>query len=292
MLCALSARASAQDQFVIADATFTATAQNTMMSQYPIAPLPAAPANWKSPVDFSSGTMYVRYEVLEKPSNATTYGNICFEQGKTLTCQGYPPPYTSTGVTMNNAKLPTFWQYSMIDWTKKIDRVYVVLKDGSMSIVQGNAMFYPTKLHVTVTVVAPGKTYVMPPPTGDDADADAGTPTKGPMRDAGVVPTAGGAAMMSTPKAGTAAPPAVGTTAPGVITAGRGVAGTAGRGTAGNSSQRADAGTSLSAVDYLDHGSSCSMVSPPRAARAWPTLPTLPTLLLLSFAFFARRRRH
>lgn len=285
MLCALSARASAQDQFVIADATFTATAQNTMQSQYPIAPLPAAPANWKSPVDFSSGTMYVRYEVLEKPSNATTYGNICFEQGKTLTCQGYPPPYTSTGVTMNNAKLPTFWQYSMIDWTKKIDRVYVVLKDGSMSIVQGNAMFYPTKLHVTVTVVAPGKTYVMPPPTADDTDAGAPTTT---MHDAGVVPTAGGAAMTTTPKAGSAAPPA--TTAPLGTTAGRGAAvGTAGRGTAGNSSQR-DAGTSLSAVDYLDHGSSCSLVSPPRAARAWPSL------LLLTFVFFvrslSRRRRH
>jgi hypothetical protein len=287
LLCAPSTRAHAQDQFVIADATFTATAQNTMQSQYPIAPLPAAPANWKSPVDFSNGTMYVRYEVLEKPSDATTYGNICFEQGKTLTCQGYPPPYTSEGVYMNNAKLPTFWQYGMIDWTKKIDRVYVVLKDDKMTIVQGNAMFYPTKLHVTVTVVAPGKTYVMPPPTHDDSDADAGAPPAKPTRDAG---TAGSPSTMTQAKAGTAAPPV--TTTPVASTAGRGVAvaGSAGRATAGNASQRADAGTRLSAVDYLDHGSNCSLVSPPRAARAWPAL------LLLMFGFVARslsrRRRH
>jgi hypothetical protein len=289
MLGALSSRTAAQDQFVVADATFTATAQNTMMSQYPIAPLPAAPANWKTPVDFSNGTMYVRYEVLEKPSAASTYGNICFEQGQTLTCQGYPAPYTATGVYMNNAKLSTFWQYSMIDWTKKIDRVYVVLKDDKMAIVQGNAMFYPTKLHVTVTVVAPGKTYVMPTATSDDADADAGTPPAAPMRDGGVAGK-GGAAMMTPPKAGQAA--SAGTTAAAASTAGRGTAltGSAGRSTAGNTSQPSTAGTHAGAADYLDHGSSCSLVSPPRAAGASGTLAMLVSLALLFVARTLRRR--
>jgi hypothetical protein len=149
-------------------------------------------------------------------------------------------------------------------------------------------MFYPTKLHVTVTMVAPGKTYVMPPPTSDDADA--GTPPVKPMRDAGTATA--GSATTTAPKAGQGAPTAMSTT-PGTTTAGRGaaaVAGSAGRATAGNASQRLDAGTTPSAADYLDHGSSCSLVSPPRAAHAWPSL------VLLSFVFVARslfrRRRH
>src|SRR5262249_19834885 len=127
--------------------------------------------------------IHLRYEVLEKPTMLKTLGNICFENTNTLTCQPYPPPYTSTGVYTSDAKINTFWQYNVFDWTKKLDRVYVVLKDEKETIVQGSAQFYPTKLHVTVWVVPPGKSFVGP--TRED-ESDAGVQPPAARQDASV----------------------------------------------------------------------------------------------------------
>jgi hypothetical protein len=178
--------ASAQ-QFVVTEATYTATVDNTMDSHFYEPPAKATPSNWTSPVDYSKGTAYVRLEVLSKPSTKKTLYNVCFEGNSGYCCMGYPPPYTAPGVVNFSGSLPSFWNYSTVDWSKGLHQMALILKDENGNKVQGDASFYPTKIHVTITVVAPGGTYVPPSEMMNDAGMaamDAGKPDSGPA-DAG-----------------------------------------------------------------------------------------------------------
>jgi hypothetical protein len=286
-VCALALVASgggtalAQEQFVLVDSTFTATAQNTSLSQYGIAPLPAAPANWKTPVDWTKGSMHVRFEILEKPSNAKTLTNVCFENSNVLTCQPYPPPYSNTGVFQSDDRLPTFWQYNVYDWTQKLEHVYVVIKDENGKLAQGNAMFYPSKMRVTVTIVPPGKAYR--DTAVSEKDDDGGMPTA-PKPDAGAATKPAGSEGLG------AASGAAGARTPGntVIDAGPPRAGT-GTGSAGLSTlQMQDAGSGHDIRAYIDNGNSCSAL-PQRAGREAPY--ALLAGFELALGVFATRRR-
>lgn len=250
--------AAAQQQFVLVDATFTATAQNTMKSQYPIAPLPAAPSNWRTPINWAEGSIHVRLEVIEKPTALKTLGNVCFENSMTLTCQPYPPPFSSKGVYPSSAKISSFWQYDVFDWTKKLDRVYVVLKDENERIVQGSAQFYPTKMRVTVWVVPPEKSFVAPAPTQED-DGDAGTLLPIMRPDAGAAEPVMPSVVPQT--AGQSGQPAT-SLAPRVQSSG-------GSGAGGRTGARAGAGGAVvlqaqpagarSVSDYIEQGSNCAL---------------------------------
>jgi hypothetical protein len=264
-LFAWSADSHAQDQFVLVDQTYTATAQNTSMSQYTIAPKTSGvPSNLKSPTDYTMGSVNVRYEVLEKPSDKPTLWGICFETANVLTCMPTPPSYTAPNVYTYSAAFSKFWQFSMFDWTKPIEKVLTTLKDGSMAAVQGDASYYPTKVHVTVTVVPPGKTF-------DPGDEDAGTPSK-PAKPP-TTPAAGGgsgsAGRSMTPGAGAGRggqATAAGGSGTNAFDAGPATAGSAGLGAGGKSGTRASASTAAgsSAGDinaYVDPGSSCAAVS-------------------------------
>ena len=189
--------AAAQNKFIAADTTYTATTMNTMNSHYNITPPAGIPTNWKSPIDYTTGTVSVRMEVLEKPSTAKTLVNVCFE-GNVETCMNYPPAYTGPGVINFSQEIKSFWQYDMFDYSKGIQTVAVSLKDEDETLAQGNAMFYPTKVKLTVTVTAAGGATMTP--TNDD---DAGTP-----RDAGTRPMDGGQIPMGSPlaDAGTTTP--------------------------------------------------------------------------------------
>jgi hypothetical protein len=173
-LCALPVHAQ---QLLLVDATYTATAQNTSSSHYRIMPLAGTPTNWRAPVDYAAGTMFVRMEVIEKPSDRKTLVTICFE-GNVKTCMPYPPAYTAPGVYNFSWRIDSFWQYAMVDWTKGVQQVAVVLKTETEVEAQGDPLFYPAKMHVTVSIVPPGQTFV-PPATQDDA---------GVPKDAGVTP--------------------------------------------------------------------------------------------------------
>jgi hypothetical protein len=63
--------AQAQPQAVVADATYTATVDNTMDSHYRVSPLAGARSNWRSPVDYATsraaepiwGHLYTAHDV-------------------------------------------------------------------------------------------------------------------------------------------------------------------------------------------------------------------------------------
>lgn len=175
--------ARAQQQVVIVDAMYTATAQNTMDSHYRVTPLIGTPSNWRAPVDYASGTAYVRLEVLTKPSTQKTLYNVCFE-GTQAACMGYPPPYTAPGTYDFSFAFNTFWQYNVVDWNKGIKNVALILKDEAGNKVQGDPKFYPTTIHVVITLVPPGGKYVPPMPKDAGATLDAGKTDAGPAADA------------------------------------------------------------------------------------------------------------
>lgn len=264
MLCCLTAlghatRARAeQAQFVLVDATFTAASNNTMSSEYAVAPLEGAPSNWRSPIDYAAGSIHVRVQVLEKPSDLKTLCNVCFKADDVLTCQPYPPAYTKPGVYESDAYFRSFWQYEVYDWTKPVERVNVVVKDENGRFVQGNPAYFPTKMHVTVTVVPPGERFVDTDPLGGD-DSDAGViDTQQPAVPA--APATGTASNAST--AGVAGVVAAGTS---------GVAGAAavaaGASAAGQSAPLAPPNTERTVRDYLDKGSSCAVMHARPKAR-------------------------
>jgi hypothetical protein len=92
--------------------------------------------------------------------------------------------YTTTGVYTWHTSFTSFYQYSAVDWTRGVRTVALILKDDmnrkpSPENVGAtiSAMYMPTRLRVTVTIVSAGGTYVPPADTmldGGTAPMDAG----------------------------------------------------------------------------------------------------------------------
>ncbi|HKU41602.1 MAG TPA: hypothetical protein VJR89_25770 [Polyangiales bacterium] len=173
LAAAWAPQAARAEQFLLLDLTYEATAQNTSDSHYPAMPAAGIPTNWRSPINYANGTAYVRFEVLSAPSATKTLYNICFENSA-ASCMGYPPPYSGKGVTNFSGAFSSFWNYSAVDWSKGVSKVSLILKDEAGNKVQGNPQFYPYKMHVQITIVAPGSTYVPPDATGMTPTAGSG----------------------------------------------------------------------------------------------------------------------
>lgn len=279
-LAATSVARAQDSQFVLIDATFTATSSNTMSSEYAVAPLAGAPENWRAPIDYAAGSLHVRVEVLEKPSNLKTLCNVCFKAADVLTCQPYPEPYTKPGVYESDAYFRSFWQYELYDWTKPVERVNVVVKDENGRFVQGNPSYFPTKLHVTVTIVPPGERFMGGDPLSE-GDSDAGVEDETAPTAEPALPRAGRAGNAST------------TGAAGVVA--RGAAGTgalsAGSAAAGHSASVATPNGDRTISDYLDKGSSCAVLHARPKARDG-RLVSFSVAALLLWQIARKGRRH
>jgi hypothetical protein len=184
VLLVVLSTAAVADQFVLTEVTYTHSATTTTDSHYRVDPLTGTPTNWVSPIDYSHGTAVVRLEVFTKPTNTPTRFQICFEATPSYACTDQAPAYTTTGVYTWTTQFTNFYQYNLVDWSQGTRRVALILKD-TMNVkpapenvgAQVSALYMPTDLRVTVTIVSPGGTYVPP---------DAGVPDAGPI-DAGVM---------------------------------------------------------------------------------------------------------
>ncbi|HKP59676.1 MAG TPA: hypothetical protein VJV78_23295 [Polyangiales bacterium] len=239
LLTAAPRRAHAE-QFVLLDLTYEATSANTSDSHFPAKPADGIPQNLRSPIDYASGTAYVRFEVLSKPSAVKTLYNICFENSA-ASCMGYPPAYSGTGVNNFSGQFSSFWNYMAVDWTKGITKVSLILKKEDGTKVQGDPQFYPYKMHVTITLVSPGGTYVPPDSTGmnpDMAGRSGGSGTGGSGGSGGSRAGAGGAG-----NGGNGGAAGMSSGAAGRASAGRSGGAGAGSGGAGSSAPVVDAST-------------------------------------------------
>ncbi len=192
VLLLLATRALAS-QVVITELTYTHSGTTTFDSHKKALPLPGSPLNWRSPIDYASGTAVVRLEVFTKPTATPTKFQICFEGTPNYACTDQLMAYTTTGIYTWTTAFPNFYQFALVDWTKGTNMIAMILKDtNNVKPSPENvgaavsALYMPTDLRVTVTLVSPGGTYVPPPATvTDGGTADAGRPDSGMVVDAG-----------------------------------------------------------------------------------------------------------
>jgi MYXO-CTERM domain-containing protein len=211
----LGASAANAEQFVIADATYTHSGQTTSDSHYPVMPTAETPTNWQSPVDYTKGSVHVRLEVKTKPSATPTRFQICFEMKTNYCCTDQAPAYTAPGVYEWDTGVEQLWRPGPVDFTTGVVRSQLILKDTNNgkpspeNVGQDtSALYMPTDLSVTVTVVSNGADYQPPggpmPSGGSGGAAGSGGMAAGAGGSAG---TGGGGAPAQT--AGSAGAPVV-----------------------------------------------------------------------------------
>lgn len=275
-------------QFVVADATYTHSAQTTQDSHYKVEPSAETPDDWTSPVDYANGSVHVRLEVKTKPSNEPTRFQICFEMKVNYNCTDQVQPYTAPGVYEWDTDVQKGYRPGPVDFTQGIERTALILKDtknvkpAPENVGEATAALYlPSDLRVTVTVVAAGDEYEPP----SDGASPGGSGGGG----------AGGAAAGATSTGGSASSGSGGANSAGASAGGADVLGNAGA--AGSSAAMGGSGPAV--VETPSGGASnqpapggvsddagCALTqSPPRGA--------VPSLLagLVGFGALLRRRR-
>lgn len=210
-------RAARAEQFVIADVTYTHSGETTSDSHYPVTPTAETPANWQSPVDYTQGSVHVRLEVKTMPSATPTRFQVCFEMQTNYCCTDQAPAYTTPGVYEWDTDVEQLWRPGPVDFTTGVLRSQLILKDTNNGKPapenvgeETSALYMPTDLSVTVTVVSNGAEYE---PPGEPTLPSGGS--GGAMAGSGGVAAGGGAAGASgggqpAPSAGSGGAPVVG----------------------------------------------------------------------------------
>ncbi|MEY4512432.1 MAG: hypothetical protein RLZZ450_4554 [Pseudomonadota bacterium] len=176
------------EQFVVTDVSYTHSKDTTDDSHYRVAPLPGSPTNWKSPVDYSTGSAHIRLEVKTKPTDTPTRFQICFEGANSYGCTAQSVDYTKTGTYEWTSKFSEFWYpesdpAKRIDWSKGVKQVALILKDTNNNKPQGDAKYVPTDLRVQVAIISSGASFA---PPVDARDAGTGDAAQRPLpKDAG-----------------------------------------------------------------------------------------------------------
>ena len=194
------------EQFTFFNFEYEATTQNTQDAHYN-ARAPqytfTQPDSWRSPIDYTQGTVYIEQDVLTKPSDLDTQVDICFvSAGGRYGCRS-TEFYKTTGRVMTVRPASSFYQFNQIDWNTKINLVQLIVKDRNNAN-GGNpkSAFMPTRMRIAMTFVSQGDTYRPPPgfaaiasdggapadAAGPDASADAGAPADPPKTDAAPPP--------------------------------------------------------------------------------------------------------
>ena len=162
------------NQFVLIDVTFSFTkedADNSKPSQshYYVRGDQInkdRPKDWTAPVDYRTGTVHIRTEVLEKPEGGQpTVWNLCYipnkgqKNGYGCTTTGV---YKEKGVYDVDVSMTKFWENESIVWTEGVKEMHLVLKDDKNLHAHKRPdpeKFFPTKVRITMVQVAAGAKY-------------------------------------------------------------------------------------------------------------------------------------
>ena len=158
------------EQFVVAQASYAHAADTTTDSHYRLQPTAATPANWEAPINYAEGSVHVRLEVKTKPSAAPTRFQVCFEMHQNYCCTAQAPAYTTPGVYEWDTQMKDMWRPGPVNFAQGIVKSALILKDtNNVKPAPENvgaetaALYMPSDVVVTVTVVAAGSTYQEPP---------------------------------------------------------------------------------------------------------------------------------
>ncbi len=177
LLVAFEVRA---EQLVVVDADYTHGPATTKDSHFYVVVPQGTPANWKSPVNYAGGQAVVQLEVKTKPSDAETRFQVCFISKPDYSCTDQSPVYTKTGTVTWTTSFSKFYigNNGSVDWAQGAKDISLILKDThNVKPAPENvgaetaALYMPTDLHVIVTLVPEGETYV---PPGNSAGGSAG----------------------------------------------------------------------------------------------------------------------
>jgi hypothetical protein len=180
------------DQFVLLDTQYIHNTNTRAFSFFPLAP--GVPDNWRSPVNYADGTIYMRLEVLSKPSaNGVNY-QICIFQDQHASanhaCARYQF-FTAPGLYTWSQSMPTLFQFNNLDWTRRMLDTMLVVKDkdgdpvddryGFAGAWEGSpnfSLYYPMEVKFTAIVVRQGGTFA--PPAGWSTPGGSTTPPPPP----------------------------------------------------------------------------------------------------------------
>jgi hypothetical protein len=214
---ALAAPSAFGQQVVVAEAEYTHSARTTEDSHFRVKPTPETPADWTSPVDYAHGSVHVRLEVTTKPSDTPTRYQICFEMKQNYCCTDQAPAYTATGRYDWDTDVEKLWRPGPVNFAQGILQSALILKDTNNVKpapenvgVDTAALYMPTDLRVTVTLVAAGATYRAPdapepPGTGGMGGIGGGGATSSAGSSGGTDAAAGGGGSAGAPSPGGAA---------------------------------------------------------------------------------------
>ncbi len=140
------------------------------------------PDDWTQPLNFKDGKVYFRVSLLEKPDSRPVFYQMGFQweggcdghyfkeklPGNQLIC------ITEPGLYQAEQSLSTFWEpdcqrTDSIDWTRRVDRMLVVIGDDSLRQIDDRWEFgtdivsldsyFPLKVHFQAVLVAKGETF-------------------------------------------------------------------------------------------------------------------------------------
>jgi len=133
------------------------------------------PASWTSPVDYSTGTLYQRLEVISKPSATPVLFALCMFQDQVISsrhaCGSLSKlGFTAPGTYTSNQPMTKLFQYgSAIDWTRKPHVIMLHITDANRVQPDSYAsymdkwygtpdwgLYYPMRVRYTALIVPPG----------------------------------------------------------------------------------------------------------------------------------------
>ena len=161
------------DQFVLLDVLHTHTTATKGFSYFPLPP--DVPDNWKSPHNFHEGTIHFRLEVIDKPSDLAVNYQLCVFQDRHSAdkhaCDG-TRTFTDPGVLEWKGSPAAMWQSKVIDWSRKLMDLMLVVKDRGGRPVDDRygfggkwegspdfSLYFPMTVRFTAVAVSRGGVY-------------------------------------------------------------------------------------------------------------------------------------
>lgn len=139
-------------------------------------PNPALERDLSRPVPYSTGTLFLRLEVLSKPSDASVNYQLCLVPNDSISVQpactpGNAMSFTHSGAFEAQVALEQLNGYGALDWRKGLESVILVIKDGNglpidsrYALGDGSepldaSLYYPMEVRLTAVLVPPGSSF-------------------------------------------------------------------------------------------------------------------------------------
>jgi tetratricopeptide (TPR) repeat protein len=126
--------------------------------------------DWFAPVNYASGTVYQRLEVLSKPTNELIFYQLCLVPNDDIAIK--PACSRASGLSLTKAgvyefsqPLSSFYEYYNIDWSRGISSLMVIVRDKDGQTIDSFSLerngksletYFPMQVNYSVALVPSG----------------------------------------------------------------------------------------------------------------------------------------